>query len=264
MNTLKQRQHSMKRRAALVVMLFVSGAMPRARGDDYLYVTSAVVGMVRRPVSQGFTLMSSPLRTDLQFGGTFGEALGQPLTGLDAGLGQGADEVYVLQSSGAWRALYLDSQGVWREANGTASDFELAPGQGFYVKRTAEPVELCVTGQVGNDGTRTNLVRTRWNILGPSEGRCLDVKQVFSGLQQVNGSLVGPVGGSDEDKADVIIMQKPDGSWRRLFNIQGWGDPYDGNWFDLSTFTIYTNKVQPGEAFFYFRQPSGGDARLVF
>jgi hypothetical protein len=46
--------------------------------------------------------------------------------------------------------------------------------------------------------------------------------------------------------------------------VEGWGAPYDGNWFDLSTLEISTNIVMPGDAFYYYRQSAGGDMDVRF
>lgn len=67
-----------------------------------------------------------------------------------------------------------------------------------------------------------------------------------------------------EEAADLLVVQNPDGSWRRMMHIRGWGAPYDGKWFDLSTFSIVTNQLQPGQAYYYYRQPGGGASQLSF
>jgi hypothetical protein len=93
-------------------------------------------------------------------------------------------------------------------------------------------------------------------MIGLSEGKTLTIKDTF---QDAN-----PVGGASKEEADQIVLQNPDGSWKWLMYVQGWGAPYDGNWFDLQTFTIVTNKLEPGAAYYYFRQPSGGPTDVKF
>jgi hypothetical protein len=216
--------------------------------------TNNMWGVVRRTAKPGYTLMAPPVRTDRKFNGELGAMLAEPLEG--SAFGQ-KDKAYILESSGSWRTLYLDDQKVWRESGGAASAYELPAGAGFFVERksgSATPVTF--TGPVGNDGTRTNRLVTGWNMIGLSEGKTLPIKDTF---QNAN-----PVGSATEEQADLVVLQNPDGSWRRLIYIQGWGAPYDGNWFDLQTFDIVTNKLEPGAAYYYYRQPSGGATEVKF
>ena len=64
------------------------------------------------------------------------------------------------------------------------------------------------------------------------------------------------MGGAWEEVADQIVIQNPDGSWRRLMYVTNWGPAYDGHWFDFSTWQIVpTNEViPPGAAFYYLRR----------
>jgi hypothetical protein len=219
--------------------------------------TNQVWGVIRRDVNPGFTLISPPVRTDRRFDGEMGAALAETLQGHDGGIGSGADEVYVLQANGSWRTLYVDASGTWREANGAASAYEIPAGQGLWVaRRTPASARITFTGPVGNDGTRTNRLVSGWNLIGLSEGKDLPLKATFAAAQ--------PVGAAVEENADQIVIQKPDGSWRRLIYVQGWGAPYDGNWFDLSSFQVVpTNEVlQPGQAYYYLRRGAATDVKF--
>jgi hypothetical protein len=113
-----------------------------------------------------------------------------------------------------------------------------------------------IPGRVGNVGTNSTTLRPGWNLIGLSEGKSLPVKTTFTGAN--------PVGSSMEEESDLIVLQNPDGSWRRMMYIQGWGAPYDGNWFDLSTFQIVTNRLEPGQAYYYFRQSTGGATQISY
>ncbi len=222
--------------------------------------TNGVWGVIRRPISSGYTMMAPPLAVDRAFNGGMGAALAEVLTGDDGGLGDGVgDEVYVLQANGMWRALYLDSQKVWREASGTASTYNMPAGLGFFlVRRSGTGATVTFSGPVGNTGTSTNRLVAGWNLIGPSEGKDLPLKATLAGAN--------PRGADSEEQADQLVMQNADGSWRRLMYVQGWGAPYDGNWFDLRTFQIVsTNEMfRPGEAYYYYRQPSAGETDLRF
>jgi hypothetical protein len=183
-----------------------------------------------------------------------GRMLAETLSGDDAAAG---DKVLILQPGGAWRTLYLDSQKVWRESGGAVSTYELPAGAGFFVERkSGSAAKITFTGPVGNDGTKTNRLQTGWNMIGLSEGKSLSVKETFAGAN--------PVGSATEEQADLVVLQNPDGSWRRLIYIQGWGAPYDGNWFDLQTFQVVTQKLEPGAAYYYYRQSSGGATEVKF
>lgn len=220
--------------------------------------TNGVWGMIRRDIRPGYTLVSPPLNTDRKFNGELGAYLAEKLVGDNGGVGDRVgDEIYTLQPSGAWRILYLDADKVWRESNGTASTYELPAGQGFIVARNySSPARLTFSGAVGNDRSHVYNLVSGWNIIGLSEGK--DVS-----LNDVLGEGVA-LGGADETESDLLIFQNPDGSWRRLMRVEGWGAPYDGNWFDLSTFLIYTNRLVPGDAYYYYRQPGAGSVDVSF
>ena len=209
-------------------------------------------GVIRADIRPaGFTLISPPLRTDRRFDGQFGAMLAETLEGNNAGLGSGADEVYVLQTNGAWRLLYLDGAKTWREADGQVSALELLPGQGFWVAhRTSSSPRATFTGPVGNDGSQTLRLIPGWNLIGLSEGKDLPLVQTLARAY--------PVSGGAEANSDQLVIQNPNGTWRRLMYVQGWGAPYDGNWFDLNTFQIVsTNEVLlPGRAYYYLRKGS--------
>lgn len=214
-------------------------------------------GMIRKDVLPGYTLIAPPLRTDRRFDGEMGLALAVSLQGNDGGLGSGADEVYALQTNGTWRMLYLDAAGTWRESNGAESTYELPAGQGLWVvRKVGTPARITFTGPVGNDGTRTNRLNAGWNLIGLSEGRDLPLKATLA--------TASPQGGAVEETADQLVLQNPNGSWRRLMYIQGWGAPYDGNWFDLSMYQIVTTNevLQPGAAYYYLRR--GGSTAIQY
>ncbi|MBP7830411.1 MAG: hypothetical protein KA248_10880 [Kiritimatiellae bacterium] len=214
-------------------------------------------GLIRRDIrAAGYTMIAPPLRSDRRFDGEFGSALADVLQGRDGGLGSGADEIYILQPSGSWRSLYLDASGTWREAGGEASTYELPPGQGLWVARkVGTPARVTFTGPVGNDGSQTNRLVPGWNLIGLSEGKDVPLKQTFAEAATSQGS---------EEDSDILVLQKPDGSWRRLMYVEGWGAPYDGNWFDLTTFQIVsTNEVlQPGQAYYYLRRGAATDVEF--
>jgi hypothetical protein len=211
--------------------------------------TNKVWGVIRKNLAPGYTMISPPVRTDRRFDGEMGFDLAEELQGRDGGIGSGADEVYILQTNGTWRTLYLDAGGAWREADGTESTYELPAGLGLWVARkTATPARTTFTGPVGNDGTQVVTLQPGFNLIGLSEGKNLPLAQTLA--------TANPQGGAIEEIADQLVIQKPNGSWRRLMYVQGWGAPYDGNWFDLSTYQIVTTNevLEPGAAYYYLRR----------
>ncbi|MDY0148603.1 MAG: DUF11 domain-containing protein, partial [Kiritimatiellia bacterium] len=218
---------------------------------------SNIWAVISRDVLPGFTLMSPPVQTDQRFDGELGRALAEELHGKDGGIGSGADEIYILQPDGGWRMLYLDAAQTWHEEDGRASTFELPAGQGFWVMRKAL-TGACITftGPVGNAGTHRKMLQTGFNLIGLSQGKDLPIMATFQ--------TANPVGGAAEETADQLVFQNPNGSWRRLIYIQGWGAPFDGNWFDLGTFQIVTphEVLEPGQAYYYLRR--GGVTSVAY
>jgi len=205
-----------------------------------------VWAVVKPEADPGYTLMSPGVRGDRGFDRELGTQLAAVLQGSASG---DQDRVHILQAGGSWRTLWLDENKVWREAGGAASTYELPAGSGFFVERKAgSSIQPVFVGPVGNDGTRSTTLQNGFNLIGLSEGKDLPIKETFQ--------AVGPQGGAVEETADQLVFQKANGAWRRLFYVQGWGAPYDGNWFDLSTFQIVAaNEVlEPGQAYYYLRR----------
>lgn len=220
--------------------------------------TNQTWGVIRRDVgAAGYTMIAPPLSTDRRFDGEMGAALAETLHGHDGGLSAGADGVYILQPDGAWRTLYLDAADIWRESNGEESTYELPAGQGLWVARkAATSARLTFTGPVGNDGTKTNRLNPGWNLIGLSEGKELPLAQTLA--------TAHPTGGMIEGTADLLVIRTPAGTWRRLMYVQGWGAPYDGNWFDFSTYQIVPadEVMPPGSAYYYLRRGPATDVRF--
>ena len=160
----------------------------------------------------GYTLMAPPVRSDRRFDGEMGAALAEMLQGANGGIGSGGDEIYLLQPNASWVILYLNAAGKWCEANGTASSRALPPGQGFWVARHAgTSARLTFAGPVGNDGSQSVALQPGFNLIGLSEGRDLPLTATLA--------TANPQGGTWEEVADQIVIQNPDGSWRRLMYV---------------------------------------------
>ena len=188
-------------------------------------------------------------------------ALAGVLAGDNAGPGDlVGDEVGLLNSDGSWSVLYLDAFGAWREADGRLSVAEAVSGQGMVLIRNAtNGCRLTFAGAVGNDRSRQVVVSPGWNLITLSEGCELAVSNAFDLAD--NG---GPVGGTTESNADLLVLQTDDGLLHRLMFVQGWGAPYDGNWVDLIDNQVSTLRLKPGQAYYYYRQTIGGEMRIEY
>jgi len=216
-------------------------------------------GVVRRDLAPGsYEFVAPPLRMDRRFNGELGSALASRLSGSGRGPGDGiGDEVYALENDGSWRSLYLDDAGSWREETSALSTFELPEGAGMIVLRNENsPARLTFAGEVGNDGTRQLSIRPGWNLLQISEGRDLPLLQAFAGA--------APVGALLESEADQVILWDENGAGHWLMYAEGWGAPFDGNWIDLSDFSISNLTVKPGLPVYYLRRTEGGEAILNY
>jgi len=213
--------------------------------------------LIRTDAMPGYTLISPPVVTDRRFAGELGRMLAEQLNGHDGGIGSAADEVFIYQADGSWRTLYLDASKTWREEDGSASAYELPAGAGLWINRkTGTSARLTFTGPVGNAGTNAVVLQPGFNLIGLSEGKDLPLEQTLADA--------APQAGADEETADQLIIQCADGSWRFLMCVTNWGAPYDGRWFDFSTYEIVpTNAVlEPGAAYYYLRR--GEETTLSF
>jgi hypothetical protein len=225
----------------------------RIEEETTTHVGSWTANKVPQPIGAGqqFTLMGPPVVTDRRFDGAMGQTLARSLTGSSAG---DEDNIFILLSNGDWRRLWLDDQGYWREAGGGYSTYQLPAGAGFFVSRpSSESFQPVFAGPVGNAGTNRMTLNSGWNLISLSEGRTLTLNEAFGSSAQ---------GGASEEESDVFYVFNSDGSWTRLMRVEGWGEPYDGNWFNLQTFGTATNKIEPGKAYYYLRQ--GGQVDVLF
>lgn len=215
-------------------------------------------GVIRREMPPATaSLMSAPLRlADRRFAGRMGATLAECLEGSDEGPGTGGAEVYLLDESGAWVLLYLDSEGVWRDVGGAAANAELAPGQGFWVVRNGtETVKATFAGCVGTVGEDSLVLNAGYNLVGIAEG-------VMTSLAETLGRVAAQAGTSRET-ADCVILSNH-GGWRTLMFIEGAGEGGSAAWVDAQTSTpIGANEqLEPGSAFYYLRR--GEPTELVF
>jgi transcription elongation factor len=74
----------------------------------------------------------------------------------------------------------------------------------------------------------------------------------------INDSTLGSVGtgGAGAATADVTWEWQGDTqTYKTAFLIDGWGAPYDGNWWDETTGDYSDIELGPGKAFWYQRRP---------
>ncbi len=191
------------------------------------------------------SIFAPPLRGARELGGVLGTALADAWLGAEDGPGGEGSELYLLKPDGSWRVLYLDGSGRWRDEDGTLTDAELAAGHAA-VAIGAGGGTATFTGEVGNDGqTRVN-VWPGWNLLAPSAGRVVKLKEFLA------GASAAPTGGTLEAMGDQLIYW--DASqvrhWLMLADDSGGG--WDGNWVDLNTFETVDPVFKPGQGVYYY------------
>jgi hypothetical protein len=74
----------------------------------------------------------------------------------------------------------------------------------------------------------------------------------------LNDSTLGSVGtgGAGAVSADVVFdWDGASQAYSTAFLIDGWGAPFDGNWWDEATSDYSTISFAPGKAFWYLRRP---------
>jgi len=207
--------------------------------------------VIRPSVPTGYSMKGPPLVTDRVFDGTMGDILAAALTGnVDP---ESADQILIWE--GTWRYLYLNNNGVWcDESNGQPSTLELSPGQGFFVLRRGGATTPTFIGPVGNTGTSTIEIVPGWNILSLSEGRQVKIGTAFS--QVIAGS--GPVGAT-LDSSDQVVVQLTNGTWVSFVRLP------NGQWRNMSNGdTSGSFVLEPGMAYYYYRQNSGGNMTIQF
>ena len=193
-----------------------------------------------------YTLVAPPLRGSRAFSGDFGSALAEAWSGHDAGPGGPGTELYVLNPGGSWTVLYLDAQKRWRRDDGSPADLSLAAGHAAIV-RGAGGGRATFTGKVGNDGTSTVAIHSGWNLLAPSEGVDIRLSEFLA------GAVGGPSGGTPEAMGDQLLYWDRQGVGHWLILVDGWGDGWDGEWLDLTTFEITDPVFRLEDVIFYYR-----------
>ncbi len=210
--------------------------------------TEGLWAVIKVPAPHGLSMASVPVGSDRKFDGEMGAAFARAFA-------PNSDELYILDG-GLWEVLHVDAGGVWRNAQNQPYTTPLPQGNGLFVFRNSvSGTQVTFAGPVGNRPSGTNIISVGWNILGFSEGKYLPLSAMFEGAMRVSGA---PTGDYDEEVADLIVLQNPDGSWRRLIRL-----PND-TWFDLKTGAPATMMMRPGQAYYYYRQNSGGSMQVRF
>jgi len=209
------------------------GASPTLHGVWGVIKPSVVPG-------GGITLVSPPLETDLDFQGDLGEQMAVSLTS--------GSKVMIMTPGVAptWTELTLNGSGEWIRTSGSGS-YTLEPGQAFFLQTAGAETTLSIAGQVGNDNTKQNTLSVGYNLIGISEGKPLAASAAFE-----NANPFGSASG-DENLSDQVVVQRPDGSWRRLIRLP------NGIWYDTENPNATSNtslQLTPGQAYYYIRRSS--------
>lgn len=196
-----------------------------------------VWGIVRPTISSGIALLSPPLLGDRRFDGDFGAELA-------AGVPTGTSVHIMIDPAPLWQTLKLNSSKQWRtNPGGAVYSTPLGDGQAFFLEGASGSTPV-FSGPVGNDGTSQQSIEVGFNLLGISEGRGMAVGTAFAAATM----SPGPVGHSNEQLADQIILQNSDGSWRRLVRLS------TGTWYDMTAAATATLTLMPGQAYYYIRR----------
>ena len=196
-----------------------------------------VWGVVRTPISSGIALLSPPLRSDRRFDGALG-------TNLAAAVPVGTKVHIMTDPTPNWQTLQLNGSGHWLTSPGGAVySTPLGDGQAFFIEGAGGSTPV-FSGPIGNDGTAHQSIQVGFNLLGVSLGKGLAVESAFA-----NATMApDPVGNSNEQLADQIILQNSNGSWRRLTRLS------NGTWYDMSAAATASVTLMPGQAYYYVRR----------
>lgn len=210
-----------------------AGAAPSMNG---------VWGVIKPTVtpSGGITLVSPPLQTDLNLQGGLGAQMAQSLT---------AGSKIMAMSPGAnptWSEFTLNGEGEWIRTSGAGS-YTLNEGQGFFLQTAGSETSVAISGEVGNKQEATNTLMVGYNLIGISHGKVLAASTAFNNANPIGNA------NNDETLSDQVIVQRPDGSWRRLIRRS------NNTWYDTDhpNSTGETSlQLTPGQAYYYIRRNS--------
>jgi hypothetical protein len=211
-----------------------SGDTPSASDADG---AAAVITPTIRSGAGNFTLMSVPLGTDGDLQGGLGSQLA-------AGLSNGS-KIYTMSSgaSPSW-TTYTLSGGTWTGSG----DFQLNPGQGFYLENAGNENEIRIAGEISTSEVKTNSIASGFNLISVSQGRPVSASTAFE--------TASPVGSYRSSSADQVAILQNDGSWRILYRRP------DNTWYDTATGGTTTLELEPGQGYFYIRR--GGATSVEF
>ena len=188
----------------------------------------------------GITLVSPPLETDLDFQGDLGDQMADSVSA-------GAKVMIMTPGvSPTWTELTLNGSGEWIKTSGSG-EYTLEPGQAFFLQTAGAETSLSIAGEVGNDLTKQNTLSVGYNLIGISEGKNLPASTAFESASPVGHA------NNDETLADQVVVQRPDGSWRRLIRRS------NGTWYDTENPNATSNtslQLTPGQAYYYIRRNS--------
>jgi hypothetical protein len=209
------------------------GASPTLHGVWGVIKPSVVPG-------GGVTLVSPPLETDLNFLGDLGDQMA-------ASLSAGAKVMIMTPGvTPTWTELMLNGSGEWIKTSGLG-DYTLEPGQAFFLQTAGAETSVSIAGAVGNDHTKQNSLSVGYNLIGISEGKILSASTAFESASPVGNT------NNNETLSDQVVVQRPDGSWRRLIRRS------NGTWYDTEHPNSTGNTsllLTPGQAYYYIRRNS--------
>ena len=220
------------------------------------------VGFVKvDAVQSGLTMISVPLTAaDTALNGAEGCVGDMIAENLNGGAGAGSADVLWKWDAGSQSyvtAFLVDGWGQgydgrwWDEAAGDFSAITFDAGEACWIQRRSSGAALATITFLGwvpmADTTTTTLVKglTMFNWPYPTSIALND-----SGLGAVG------TGGAGAGQADVVWKWNADTqAYSTAFLIDGWGAPYDGQWWDEAAGDYTAIGFDPGAGFWYQRRP---------
>jgi len=217
-------------------------------GANPVSSSSPLWGVVRPAIEPGggISIVSPPLVTDLDFQGELGDQMADSLAEGSKVMIMAPGEVPM------WTELTLNGQGEWVMTSGSGG-YLLDPGQAFFLQNAGSETSFRIAGETGNDNSSQTTLMVGYNLIGISEGKTLAASTAFNNANPIGNP------NNNENLSDQVVVQRPDGSWRRLIRRS------NGTWYDTDHPNSTANtslQLSPGQAYYYIRRSS--DTTLTF
>jgi hypothetical protein len=220
---------------------------------------SEPLGIITLEIPLGFSAFGAPLLVeDRRFAGDLGDVLADIVVG---GSASGSSDKILLWRNSDWVTLwYNTTTNAWYNSSNQATDLSLRAGEGFFIERInrqgapaiARPV---LVGALGNDSAEPKVAEVvgGYNLLSLSEGKPLRLSTAFEST--TDGSPYH----QSLFNSDRVVVQNQQGQFITYTRTA------DGKWRNqLTGDTSGSLILQPGQAYYYLRQPDAGATGFQF